>query len=370
MRTSRSLLEKWKIEKGFNLISIPNITLTEEEADTFLDYVFDETAMVKYARVVRMQKPQKNIRAIGFGSGRFLYPGDAFNESKYKKEWSHNKIQLSVEKARGCVVIFDDDLEDIRGIETEASWKQKIMKMIAAKIGNELEEVAYISNTGTSPNNFANDDLRGRFMGWRYQIANSTTAGSTYYNNAVPGGAYIMNACDGGTSGSDFDLSGKIAEHDTNAPYDWEFKYHRALKNMPAKYKMRNGLAGMRFLNSDLVSMDYLEALSGRSTALGDAIFTGQAPLAYGKVPIVDCPLMPTDLGTGASYGTLGAGAYTDVVLTPSNNFIIGVQREITIEAERSAADEATYIFYSIKVDFKIENTNAVVMIRCLEHAC
>jgi len=370
MATANKLLERWKMQKGFNLISIPSISLTEEEADTFLDMVFDESSMIKYARVVRMLKPQKNIRHIGFGTGNFLYPSDHFNESKYKKEWAHNKIQLNVKKARGCVVIFDDDLEDLRGIETEAEWKMKLMGMIAKKINNELEATAWMGNAAGAPNVFADDDLRSTVDGWRYRIYYSQLSTDTYYNHAIPGGALVINACDGGTSGATFDLPGKIAERDTAAPYNWEFKYHRALKRMPAKYKMNGGLKNMSFLNSDLVTMDYLEALSARSTAIGDAVFTGAAAPQYFRVPIIDASLMPGDLGTAPTYGVIGAGEYTDVLLTPKQNLIIGLQREITLESERSAADEATYIFFSIKWDVAIENPNACVMISCLTHAC
>lgn len=368
MNTTKSLLSKFKVGKSFNLISMPTITLTEEEADRFIDYMVDESVMKNYARIERMKLPQKNIRAIGFGDGKFLYPADEFNEAKYKKTWVHNRIQLSTIKARGALAIFDDDLEDIRGVTTEDGYMDQMMKIIAKKMANELEDVAYMGNTGTTPNSFAADDLRGQLDGWRFQINNSAS-GSTYYNN-VSGAADIKNACDGGTSGAEFDLAGKIAEQDSSAPYNWEFKYAIMLKNMPSKYKQNNGLANMVFLNSDLVTQDYLIALSARSTMLGDAVFTGAVQPQYGGTPIVSVPLMPTDLGTATAYGTLGAGSYTDVILTPKNNLIIGIQREIRMETQRVPADEATYVFYSIRFDVKIENVNAVVFVRCLTHAC
>ena len=370
MKSTKDLLERLKMKKGFNLISIPGISLTEEEADRFIDYMVDESAMKQYARVVRMKLPQKNIRAVGFGSGRFLYPSDEFNESKYKKQWAQNKIQLQTIKARGCLAIYDDDLEDIRGVTSEAAWKNGLMKIIAKKMANELEEVAYMGNTGTSPNSFAADDLRGQLMGWRYQINNSALSTDTYYNAAVPGGAKIMNACEGGESGNEFDLAGKIAERDTSAPYEWEFKYMKMIKNMPSLYKANNGLKNMVFLNNDLVTMDYVTALQSRATTMGDAAFKDGSPFSYFSVPIADIPLMPTNLGTATTYGTLGGGSYTDAILTPKNNLIIGIQRDIKLETQRVAADEATYLYYSIRFDVKIENTNAVVFVRCLTHAC
>jgi hypothetical protein len=378
-KTTKSFLEKFKIGKSYNLISMPTITLTEEEADKFIDYVVDESVMKDYARIERMKQPQKNIRAIGFGSGKFLYPAAEFNESKYKKQWAHNRIQLQTQKVRGAVAVFDDDLEDIRGVTTENQFMDKLMKIIGVKVANELEEAFWIGDT-QGLNGFATDDIRGLWDGWRY-IINHSAAGQAYVN-AVTGSAHLKDAClcesgDGCESGSwdanaDFRFAGGIAERSTAAPYDWEFKYHMMLKNMPSKYKQKNGLGNLKFLNSDLVTQDYLEALSQRGTALGDAIFTGKMAPAYGKVGILDVPLMATNLGQDGdgTYGLLEGGEYTDVVLTHKGNFIIGMQRDVKLETQRVPADEATYVFYSMRVALAIENVDAVVLVRCLSHRC
>jgi hypothetical protein len=175
----------------------------------------------------------------------------------------------------------------------------------------------------------------------------------------VCGAANIKEACDT-SSGAEWDLPGMIAEQNTSQPYNWEFKYEQMIKNMPAAYKAAFGLQNMTFLNSDLVTMDYISALSARATALGDAVFTGKVTPQYGRVPIVDVPLMPTTLGadglTPDSYGILQGGSYTDVLLTFKNNLIIGIQKEIKMEPQRSAADECVYYFYTMKVALAIEN--------------
>jgi len=168
-----------------------------------------------------------------------------------------------------------------------------------------------------------------------------------------------------------------IAEQNAAQPYNWEFKYEQMIKNMPAAYKAAFGLQNMTFLNSDLVTMDYISALSARATALGDAVFTGKVTPQYGRVPIVDVPLMPTNLGAdglggafGDHFGIIGGGDYTDVLLTFKNNLIIGMQKEIKMEPQRSAADECTYYFYTMKVALAIENVNAIVFTKCLTHQC
>jgi hypothetical protein len=164
-------------------------------------------------------------------------------------------------------------------------------------------------------------------------------------------------------------MAGKISERETTAPYDWEHKYSQILRSLPSKYKM-GGLQALSFLNSDQVTQDYIEALSSRSTGLGDAVLKGEANPQFGRVPIVDVPLMPTDLGspcaTPSKDGVIGNSVYTDSLLTPKGNLVIGIQRDIRIESQRVAADEATYVFYSIRTDAAIENVDACVLCRGL----
>jgi len=373
MKDSKKMLKKEGIEK-FNLIALPTIDLTGEEADRFIDCIYDESAKKNYARLEKMAKPTKYIRHIGFGEGKFMYPGDSFDESKYKKQWIHNRITLTAKKIRGCAPIFDDDLEE--GIEG-AKLKDHFMQMITKKIANELEYAYYMGDIHTY-NPWCPDDIEGLWDGWRY-IINNSQVGDPYYNS-VCGGAHIKSAClcesgDACESACEsplgqFEMCGKIAEQSTVEPYDLEIKYGIMLKNMPSKYKANSGLKNMVFLNSDLVTQDYLMALEKRGTQLGDRAITDGDITYYHKVPIIDVPLMPTDLGTAPDYGVIGAGEYTDAILTPKNNFIIGIQKEIKIEPQRSAADECTYYFYTMKVALAIENVNAVVFVKCLEHKC
>jgi len=413
MFSNKGLLSKREqIEK---MVALPTITFAAEEADRFIDYIVDQSVLKNTARIVRMNKETKEIRALGFGSGRFLFPGDTFSSSDYKKEFGHNKISLTSKKLRGCVVIYDDDLED--NIEGDA-FADHIMRIVAAKIANELEEIFWIGDTG-SRSGFANSDARSRFDGWRYILTNAQVAADAYYNDVsgapvlitglaetawatgaaksvgdivIPssgnenGRAYI--ALDAGTTHSSTEptwptalgttvvdnagassitwrcheytctLGGKIAVQDSSAPYNWEFKYGRMLELFPSIYK-KVGLMNLRFLNSDLVSQNYIDSLSARSTVLGDNAILGSAPLQYGKVPIVDVPLMNVDL---SAAGVAGGGAYTDSLLTPKGNLILGIQRNIKLESQREAADEATYWFFSMRMDNKIENVAACAL--------
>ena len=200
------------------------------------------------------------------------------------------------------------------------------------------------------------------FDGWRFRIANGDTDGDTYFN-AVSGGSFVLDATDDDTFVVE---GGKIAMVQNAAPYNWDFKYNKILQTLPSKYKTV-GLKNLSFYNNDNVTQNYIEALSARSTILGDSAVMGSAPMQYGMVPITSCPNMPITMAgdTQATEASTG-GAYTDVLLTPNGNLIIGIQRDIKIESQRMAADEATYWFYSMRVDVAIENVNACVLARKL----
>jgi len=361
MLSNKELLNKKRIQK---MVSLPTIELTAEEADQFIDYMVDESVLKNNARIVRMAKESKNIRALGLGSGRILKPAATFSSSDYKKELAHNLITLTAKKVRGCVVIYDDDLED--NPEGE-SFVDHVMKMVAGKIANELDEAYWIADTHDL-SGFGSDDIRSVWDGWRYRIDHSQD-GETYEND-VSGSATILDASNAITDHtSDFDIAGKIAMVAKTAPYNWEFKFSQMLEKLPSKYK-KGGLANLRFFTSDLVLQNYIDALSARSTILGDNAILGKGPLQFGTVPIVPCPLMPTTMEANGSdttkedYAT--DGTYTDCMLTHKENLIVGIHRNIKIESQREAADEATYWFYSLRADLAIENVEAIVILKRL----
>lgn len=358
-KVNSELLNKESFQKM--LISMPGIVLAAEEADRFIDYVYDQSVLKNNARQIKMDKATKNIRAMGLGAGRFLHPAATFGSSDYKQQLSHNLIVLTAKEVRGCAVIHDDDIED--NIEGDA-FIDHIMKMVTKQIANELDEAYWIGDThGLS--GFAATDIRGLFDGWRYRI-NHSGVGQDYLNN-VSGSAIVLDATDGGTNAvpdktKTFLIKGKIVEQASAAPYNWEFKFSKARRRMPAKYKL-DGLANLRFFTNDQVEEDYIEALAERSTALGDTAILGQAEIKWGKIPIVSCPLMANTLDAD---GKLNGGNYTDCMLTHKDNLIIGIHRDIEMETERSAADKATYFFYSLRADLAIENVNAIVLIKKL----
>ncbi len=345
------------------MVSLPNITLEAEEADRFIDYIVDESVLKNNARIIKMQKQSKNIRPLGLGSNRFLYPGDGFSASDYLATLSDDLIVLSSKKLRGCLVVHDDDLEDSPDGD---AFMDHLMKMVAKKIANEIEEIFWIGDTA-DVSGFAATDARSKFDGWHFILDNSQS-GETYEND-VEGSCTILDAANATTDhDSDFVLAGRIAMVDGTAPYNWEFKFNQMIRSLPSKYK-KIAHKDLRFFCNDLVLENYLEALESRATILGDNAILGDGPLHYHGIPIISAPLMSSEMAAATDsdkckLDEATPGTYSDVVLTHKDNFIIGIQRDIKVETQREASDESTYVFFSLRMDTKIENVNAAVLLK------
>lgn len=417
--TNSELLNKAVLKKGL----LSTITFSPEEADRFLDYVIDESVFKNNARIVKMTKAQKNVRAIGLAGG-VLKPKSTLTDNDIINTLANDLITLSAKKVRGAILVSDDDLEDAP--EGDA-FVDHLLGIIARQISNELDGAYYLSEPG-APDEASMLDIYDVWRGWRYRILNDT--------NIVTAGATILDA----QSSSDFTLhSGYIAEQNSSAPYQWEIKFAKALKKMPGKYK-KLGLENFRFFVNDQIEADYIDALSGRGTALGDKIILEGGQVTFGKVPIVSSPLIPVDLPvtqsgthgdtyvksdsaagqttlnvnsasnfaagekvliykkeigykrevkeiastdtgkliftTPLEYTHLAADAEavtevtldgSDCLLTHKDNLIIGLHRDIKMETQRDAKLEGTIFFYSLRADVAVENLNACVLIKNLK---
>ena len=371
MITNKALLNKKNFMKAMK--ALPDITLLPEEADKFIDYVVDESFWKNNARIVKMEKVEKNLRYMGFKAGtRFLKPAAKFAASDYLKEFAEGKVTLHAQKLRGAVVIYDDDLEE--GIEGQA-FADHLMKIIAKKVANEIDEAAYCSHPG-----FANSDIRSLWGGFRYKLLVGHS--ELLKSGVLPAEkATLLDASlDLTGHDGDFTMEGKIAERlkegaDGTYTGDWEFKFSKMLAVMPSKYKLV-GLKNLRFFCNDIIPNDYAEALANRATILGDKALLGEVDLPYRTVPIASVPLMPITYakvdGTLDGQEDYEAGEagniYADVILTPKDNFIIGIQKELTLESKRAPEDQGQYVFYNLKIDIAVENPEAAVILVNVTH--
>lgn len=361
MKTNKELLNsKREFLKSTSLVSLPNIVLDPEEADAFIDLCVDQSYFLKNVRVEKMKRNEKQIRYMDFSSSkRFLIPDGSFTSTGYTKTLAEGKVTLTARKARGCIVIADDDLEDN---PEGAAFGSHIMNLVSKQVANELDEALYVSNTSST--NFPSGDLRHDFNGWRYDLLSFATS-----SGALPTAAHELDA----SSTSDFNMAGDICENTTGAGNPLEVKFKGMIDTLPTKFT--RDYNNLRFYTNPKVMSDYSQALQNRATPLGDKAIIGEAPTSFAGIPIITVPLMPSTYATGSagteSFADTADGTYkySDVLLTPKDNLIFGIHRSLRLETERSAADEMTYGFYSIRFCTHIMNPDAAVILHDLTHS-
>lgn len=355
------------------------VHLNTAQADKFIDYVVDESVILKSSRVVRMDTPQKVIGKIGI-SDKILYPaqrGQALDANK-RASATPDKITLVSQEVIGEVRIYDDEVEDnIEGV----AFKEHMMKMVAKKVANQLERVALYSRKVANPS-----DLLQMFDG---------------FVKAIETSGVVVDASDTGLFSDRYIDKEKLAKLrksiDTkyrnvlnkwympdDVAIDYEVKYE-ASNNTVNKY----GAFGVDFTKANIMSIDrpvfktgglnttltaspvagatVINVTATTNLSVGDTI-----TLALGKdkeftttVSAINTLALTLADALPFAYNNTLATENTvkettldgaDVILTPDYNFIYGIQRDITIEPDRVAKERATDFVITMRVDFQVEN--------------
>lgn len=295
--------------------------LALDEATAFIDYVVDQSVLLKKIRTVQMKARTQNIDKIGLG-GKVLVKGVAGTDPGDTVSISGpTQVQLVSSEVIGIVSVGDDALED--NIEGEA-FLQHLLKMIAASAANELEQAAIHGDTSVS-----DTGILDRWDGW--------------YKLAKAAGAHVKDAMD---------------DSDRYWPGTDGGKATKLLKSLPSKYRQdTRNLAWL--LNSDLY-LDYNEMLAAKGYGEAFASITGVRDLPLRGIQNVQVPLMKTDMAF-----THGATPYTDgtiVMLTDLRNLIFGIQRDIRIEPFRQPRKRATDYVLTMRAAVQIENGDAIAI--------
>ena len=349
------LNSKREFMKSTNLTAMPNIVLNPEESDKFIDLMIEESYLLNNIKIERMKMAEKNIRVMNFDTTkRIMKPGSSFNSDSYIKTVKEGKITLSAKLARGCVVIYDSDLED--NIEGE-KFAESLMSLISKRVSTELSEALWVANKQSS--GFASDDWRHEFNGFRYDLLNFSADSGT-----IPTAAHELSAASTG----DFTVAGNIAEYSSGENFVLEVKFAKMLATLPNKYK--GDYKNLRYYTSPTILADYTAKLSQRATALGDRALIGKCPESYANIPIVPVSEFPVTYATGSggteeyNEGTAsGTYKYGDCLLTHKDNLVCGIHKKVTLEIERSAADMANYAFFSVRMDAAVFNPDAAVIL-------
>ena len=319
-----------------------NGLLYPDQANRFLDYMWDATILAKAARTIRMRSNTTEIDRVAVGQ-RIMTVAQEDNPRDYvgasgtytnansttftAQGAQFHKVSLTTRKLRLDWELSAESLEDnIEGPDLE----DHIARLMATQAGNDIEDVL-INGVGSGTG------LLSAFKGFR-QLA---------YDNA-----HVVDA--GG-----FGLDKAV--------------FNEAIKRLPRKYKQRRNQ--LRFFSGSNLVQDYLynqtqSAGSANPFDIASGIIRGDVvandggpgsvtPFAFG-IPVINVPLMDETLaGTYASP----SGLHGDLHLTFPQNFIIGIKRDVTVyRLFQPKKDTIEYTLF-IRVGAVMENYDAHVLV-------
>ena len=325
--------------------------LYPDQANRFLDYMWDATILAKAARTIRMRSNTTEIDRVAVGQ-RIMTVAQEDNPRDYvgasgtytnansttftAQGAQFHKVSLTTRKLRLDWELSAESLEDnIEGPDLE----DHIARLMATQAGNDIEDVL-INGVGAD-----GTGLLSAFKGFR-QLA---------WDNA-----HVVDA--GG-----FGLDKAV--------------FNEAIKRLPRKYKQRRNQ--LRFFSGSNLVQDYLynqtqSAGSANPFDIASGIIRGDVvandggpgsvtPFAFG-IPVINVPLMDETLdsaGRAAWHGGYDAsgGLFGDLHLTFPQNFIIGIKRDVTVyRLFQPKKDTIEYTLF-IRVGAVMENYDAHVLV-------
>lgn len=370
-----------------------NGKLNPAQADKFIDYVIDETALKDQVRVVRFRNEQLDIDKIGIGK-RVLMPKEEGRDPGKRRGVSTSKIKLQPKEVMGPFEIGDNFRE--HNLEGD-SVEDRIIRMMATQIANDLEE-AEINGNKLGPAR-TQQDMEG--AGSSSQYVKDSFIGLVDGWSVLAESGHIVDA-----EGANIGLS----------------IFGKAIRAMPTKYR-RNPNALRWLLSPDLAQL-YAEKMSSRNTAAGDEAAKGNTfgPFGIKMLSAALWPLNPrhvehvvlnsttavalkhanvknvvvtpsdladvataaysasTDYTLDAAAGTVarkGGGTIADgatvkvtyeappqIILTHMSNLVLGIGREIRIEKDRDIFKGMNQYAVTCKFDVQFEEVDAVVKVK------
>jgi hypothetical protein len=313
--------------------------LYPDQANRFLDYMWDATILAKAARTIRMRSNTTEIDRVSVGQRIMTvasednprdYTGyDANATGQYSNAAAtFSKVSLTTRKLRLDWELSSESLEDnIEGPDLE----DHIARLMATQAGNDIEDVL-INGTGTSTG------LLSAFKGFR-QLALDN--------------AHVVDANGLGLDKAVFNL---------------------AIKTLPRKYKQRRNQ--LRFFSGSNLVQDYMYNLTASAGSLNpfdiaSGVIRGDVaandggpgtvtPFAFG-IPVINVPLMDE---TKAGDYSSPTGLHGDLHLTFPQNFIIGIKRDVTVyRLFQPKKDTIEYTLF-IRVGCQMENFDAHVIVK------
>jgi len=274
--------------------------LNPQQRDEFVHHVVDESAFVRnFGRVVTMSAPVEEIDRLHLGERVMHHANESVEPGNDKLvQITSDKLTLSTQE---YIIIWNESDRIAEDTIAKDGTNRTIAEMIAAQAGNDLEDFALFSDTTS-----ADADL------------NKQEGFLRLLQTQSPGSHYVTVSGVFGTS---------VA--------------HTMIKAMPTKWRNKN----LAFAVSENSLQNYRNTISQRETQLGDTQLASDSfPRLFGR-PVIGIPRLSDNLA----------------ILTPMNNFVVGVHRDITRESERKPRKRSTEWTITTRIGFGLDNSDATV---------
>lgn len=300
--------------------------LAPEQANRFIDYMFDVTVLADQVRTIRMRSNEQEIDRIGVGQRLVRAAVEAVDTGENQGVY-FSKISITTKKVRLDWELSTESLEDnIEGDDLE----DHIARMMATQAGIDLEDLAINGDTASA------DKTLKIFDGWRKLALNGTVDGAAHVIDH--GGAPLNRAA-----------------------------ANKALKAMPRKYMQRRNQ--LRFWTGSNLVQDYLyarvEESGGANFGETSDVVRTEGTAGFRAANLFGVPLQEVNLFNETYAGTYSgaAGEHGELWLTFPQNLIWGVKREIQVFREfKPKKDSIEYTMFA-RVGCQIENNDAFVVV-------
>jgi HK97 family phage major capsid protein len=304
--------------------------LNAEQSNRFIDYMWDQTALVRTAREVRMRADTVDIDKVGVGTKLMRLATEAVDDG-VNQGATFTKVSVTTKKLRLDWEISTESLED--NIEGQG-LEDHLARLMATQAGNDIEDLAINGDTALT-----GDALYKAFDGWKKLALN---------------GAHVV---------------GGAGAAPTKAIFN------SAIKALPRKYKARRPelrfYAGSGLVQEWIYSLTNFDASSsGFPESFTEGVYRGNPavagaaggvyPYAFG-IPIVEVPAFKEDLA-GTYSGTTGNHGYVE--LTFPNNRIVGVKRDIQVYRQFSQKKDSIEYTVFTRVGVQIATLDAYVYVK------
>ncbi|GMQ91699.1 MAG: hypothetical protein BMS9Abin11_1010 [Gammaproteobacteria bacterium] len=283
--------------------------LNATQANAFIDMIEEEPTILNQARVVRMPAPQHKINRLGFGStimkaapqGTPPHALDDGTNDRYLAAADRSAPTTSQITLSSKEVMAEVHLpyELLEDNIEGQSFEDHVMRLIASRAAQDLEMWALTADTGSGDAYLAlNDGLL-------------KTAVSNIYDNA--------------SAGINPDV------------------FEQGLLTMPQKYL--RVLTDLRQFIPVGDTIKYRANVAKRATGYGDSALQGDGKLVAYGTPVEAAPLMPAATG----------------LFTFPKNILFGIQRDVSVEAEKNIRSRQIIIVLTMRIDCKWDDEAAVV---------